>query len=199
MKKLETTYFETYGYSFPLTGERTNKLHSITILICQPLKKKGEVKVSFILLAVRLIWTSCISNLLSSEGRKMDHLLHETDGSRRMANQIVRQVFRQPSCKQEKFIAGAKARFPHQFRFLINKQTNKQASKQRNKQTKTKLLHCFLYRLTLVLFSIEFRGHILGYWQKRFMWRQLKEIGSRVIRWTLRFLPAFVKNSFEAS
>ena len=44
----------------------------------------------------------------------MDHLLHETDGGRRMANQIVRQVFRQPSCKQEKLITGAKVRFPHQ-------------------------------------------------------------------------------------
>ena len=42
----------------------------------------------------------------------MDHLLHETDGSRRMANQIVRQVFRQPSFKQEKVIMGAKVKFP---------------------------------------------------------------------------------------
>ena len=60
----------------------------------------------------RLIWTTSMFNLLSSEGRKMDHLLHETDGSRRMANQIVRQVFRQPSCKQEKVITGAKVKFP---------------------------------------------------------------------------------------
>lgn len=62
VKKLQTTYFETYGYSFPLTEER-----------------------------------------------KMDHLIHETDGGRRMANQIVRQVFRQPSCKQENLITGVKA------------------------------------------------------------------------------------------
>ena len=40
-----------------------------------------------------------------------------------MANQIVRQVFRQPSCKQENVITGAKVRFPHLFRFLINKHT----------------------------------------------------------------------------
>ena len=53
----------------------------------------------------------------------MDHLLHETDGGRRMANQIVRQVFREPSSKQEKLITGAKVRFPHLFRFLINKHT----------------------------------------------------------------------------
>ena len=57
----------------------------------------------------------------------MDHLLHETDGGRRMANQIVRQVFRQPSYKQEKVITGAKVRLPHLFRFFINKHTKKRA------------------------------------------------------------------------
>ena len=56
----------------------------------------------------------------------MDHLLHETDGGRRMANQIVRQVFRQPSCKEEKVITGAKVRLPHLFRFFINKHTKKE-------------------------------------------------------------------------
>lgn len=50
----------------------------------------------------------------------MDHLIHETDGGRRMANQIVRQVFRQPSCKQEKLITGVKARFSRMFRILIS-------------------------------------------------------------------------------
>ncbi|KAL9984405.1 hypothetical protein ACROYT_G006693 [Oculina patagonica] len=62
VKKLETIYFATYGYSFPLTDER-----------------------------------------------KMDHLLHETDGSRRMASQIVRQVFRQRGSEREKLITGASA------------------------------------------------------------------------------------------
>ena len=53
----------------------------------------------------------------------MDHLLHETDGGRRMANQIVRQVFRQPSRKQENLITGAKVYFSLLFRFLTKKHT----------------------------------------------------------------------------
>ena len=57
----------------------------------------------------------------------MDHLVHETDGGRRMANQIVRQVFRQSSCKQEKLITGAKVRFSNQFIFLISKHTKNSA------------------------------------------------------------------------
>lgn len=40
VKKLEATYFEKYGYSFPLTGERANSVHSETILICQKINRK---------------------------------------------------------------------------------------------------------------------------------------------------------------
>lgn len=53
--------------------------------------------------------------LLSSDGKKMDHLLHEVDGNRQMANQIVRQVFHQRGSEQEKLITGANV----SFRFLI--------------------------------------------------------------------------------
>ena len=37
----------------------------------------------------------------------MDQLLHETDGSRQMANQIAHRVFRQQGCQQDKCITGA--------------------------------------------------------------------------------------------
>ena len=42
-----------------------------------------------------------------SEAKKVDHLLHEIDGSRRMANQIAQRVFVQQGCKQDRCIAGA--------------------------------------------------------------------------------------------
>ena len=51
--------------------------------------------------------TNAALSMLSLDERKMDQLLHETDGSRRMANQIVHRVFRQQGCKQDKCIAGA--------------------------------------------------------------------------------------------
>lgn len=34
-------------------------------------------------------------------------MLHEIDGSRRMANQIAQRVFAQQGCKQDRYIAGA--------------------------------------------------------------------------------------------
>ena len=34
-------------------------------------------------------------------------MLHEIDGSRRMANQIAQRVFVQQGCKQDRYIAGA--------------------------------------------------------------------------------------------
>ena len=46
-------------------------------------------------------------SLLSSDGKKMDHLLFENDGGPRMANQIARQVFRQRGNKQEKITTGS--------------------------------------------------------------------------------------------
>jgi len=45
--------------------------------------------------------------LLFSDERKIDQLLHETDGSRQMANQIVHRVFRQQGCKQDKCVMGS--------------------------------------------------------------------------------------------
>ena len=41
-----------------------------------------------------------------SEGKKIDHLVHENEGSRKLANQIVHQVFRSHGNKEEKFAFG---------------------------------------------------------------------------------------------
>ncbi|XP_066021565.1 uncharacterized protein [Pocillopora verrucosa] len=41
-----------------------------------------------------------------TEGKKIDHLVHENEGSRKLANQIVHQVFRSRGNKEEKFAFG---------------------------------------------------------------------------------------------
>ncbi|XP_066021554.1 uncharacterized protein [Pocillopora verrucosa] len=44
-----------------------------------------------------------------TEGKKMDHLVHENEGGRKLANQIVRQVFRLRGNKEEKLAFGQRA------------------------------------------------------------------------------------------
>ncbi|PFX24640.1 hypothetical protein AWC38_SpisGene10754 [Stylophora pistillata] len=62
VKKLQTMYFEKYGYEFPL-----------------------------------------------AEGKKIDHLVQENEGSRKLTNQIVWQVFRPRGNKEEKLASGQSA------------------------------------------------------------------------------------------
>ena len=40
------------------------------------------------------------------EGKKIDHLVQENEGGRKLANQIVRQVFRPRGTKEEKLASG---------------------------------------------------------------------------------------------
>ena len=40
------------------------------------------------------------------EGKKIDHLVQENEGGRKLANQIVRQVFRPRGNKEEKLASG---------------------------------------------------------------------------------------------
>ena len=40
------------------------------------------------------------------EGKKIDHLVHENERGRKLANQIVRQVFRPRGNKEEKLASG---------------------------------------------------------------------------------------------